>query len=226
MPEVLAHTGIQDVADVASTTRSGLLIRVDGESTTTSVPAMVPTSPGQVETPSPSPPPTPPPLVRCGLFDSTQSILLVGEGDLSFAVSLARKFGDGRRITATTFNSFEFVKKHYANGPANIEELKRLGATVIHDVDATGLHELQKRQRCGRSAVDFASIDAVVFNFPHPGWQDERGAFITYGLAPRYRWLFANHVIQRILNPRFLSLMASYKVGAVYVGPYEQRLVR
>jgi hypothetical protein len=41
---------------------------------------------------------------RCGLFNSDQNILLVGEGDLSFALSLARKFG-GRRITATTFNS-------------------------------------------------------------------------------------------------------------------------
>jgi len=116
---------------------------------------------------------------RLGLFDSTQNILLVGEGDLSFSLSLARAFGDGggRRITATTFDSEVFVVAHYANGRANIAELRRRGATVLHNVDATRLDAL----RCtlpASSAVDLSSIDAVVFNFPHPGWLDERGAFI------------------------------------------------
>jgi 25S rRNA (uracil2634-N3)-methyltransferase len=119
---------------------------------------------------------------QCGPFNSNQRILLVGEGDLSFALSLARKFGDGRRITATTLNSQEYVETHCANGRANIAELQGLGATVIHDVDAT---------RIDRSAVaDCASTDAVIFNFPHPGWLDERGSWQGHGnLLARHRQL-------------------------------------
>ena len=134
---------------------------------------------------------------RLGLFDSTQNILLVGEGDLSFSLSLARAFGDGggRRITATTFDSEVFVVAHYANGRANIAELRRRGATVLHNVDATRLHAL-RRKLPASSAVDFASIDAVIFNFPHPGWLDEYG--MRQGLAD-----IARHVIDTHCEPFF-----------------------
>ena len=44
--------------------------------------------------------------------------------------------------------------------------------------------------------MDFSSIDAVVFNFPHPGWLDhERG--VWQGLAD-----IARHIIE----PSFLGL--------------------
>ena len=55
----------------------------------------------------------------------------------------------------------EFVVAHYANGRANIS--LRLGATVLLNVDAICLGAVP--------FVDFASIDAIVINFPHPGWQ-------------------------------------------------------
>jgi 25S rRNA (uracil2634-N3)-methyltransferase len=101
-----------------------------------------------------------PALRHAGLFNSGQRILLVGEGDLSFARSLATSFGDGSNITATTFNSISFVKKHFRDGSRNVQALKALGATVLHKVDAT------------RANLEVTE-DVYVFNFPHPGWLDE-----------------------------------------------------
>jgi 25S rRNA (uracil2634-N3)-methyltransferase len=98
-------------------------------------------------------------LRHAGLFNSGQRILLVGEGDLSFARSLATSFGDGSNITATTLDSLSFVLEHYGNGYRNVQALQALGATVLHEVDAT--------------RANLKLTDVYVFNFPHPGWLDE-----------------------------------------------------
>lgn len=130
---------------------------------------------------------------QCGLFNSTQRILPVGDGDLSFALSLARAFGTGRRITATTFNSMAEFEACYPNGRANAKELMRLGAAVFHSVDATHLRGSMM------GPVGFADIDAIVFNFPQPGWCDARGTWP--GVAN-----IAHHIIQRMyVNHRTLS---------------------
>jgi 25S rRNA (uracil2634-N3)-methyltransferase len=41
-----------------------------------------------------------------GEYSSTQSILLVGEGDFSFSLALATGFGSGENIVATSLDRY------------------------------------------------------------------------------------------------------------------------
>lgn len=85
------------------------------------------------------------------------STLLVGEGNLSFSLSLAQ---DSRVcpywLTATTYQNegelTEFAKD-------NADRLRALGATVLHDIDATQLHR----------HFGSALFQNVTFQFPHTG---------------------------------------------------------
>jgi hypothetical protein len=55
----------------------------------------------------------------------------------------------------------EVIKK-YKNAKSNLEELQKLGAYVLHGVDATVMkfHPDLKMQR----------FDRIIFNFPHAGF--------------------------------------------------------
>jgi hypothetical protein len=101
------------------------------------------------------------------LYTGDQKILLLGEGDFSFALSLARRFGSGRNILATSLDSEAFLHAQYAETKGNIAELRRLGALVVHDFDATKLH---LHVTTSRSENKFCFVDVIVWNFPHPGW--------------------------------------------------------
>lgn len=83
--------------------------------------------------------------------------LLVGEGNLSFALSLARKQRiNPANLTATTFeraNEFEPETK------ANAEKLRLLGATVLHGVDAADIADTFSGRR----------FETIAFQFPHVG---------------------------------------------------------
>jgi 25S rRNA (uracil2634-N3)-methyltransferase len=105
----------------------------------------------------------------CGRYRSDQRILLVGEGDLSFGLALARAFAEkgAQNLTATTLDSEDFLKRQYDGGIRNAAELCFYGATVHHGVDATALVMHEAIHRDG-------PYDVVVFNFPHPGWLQER----------------------------------------------------
>jgi 25S rRNA (uracil2634-N3)-methyltransferase len=83
--------------------------------------------------------------------------LLVGEGNLSFARSIAGKTRIiPSRLTATTF---EKERNLPAGAKENAQALQSLGTTVIYGVDATDL------------AAAFGSMrfDSIVFQFPHVG---------------------------------------------------------
>jgi len=83
--------------------------------------------------------------------------LLVGEGNLSFAISLIKtnRIIPGY-ITATTFET-ERDLPH--NGQENAKLLRSLGVSVIYGIDATDL------------AATFGAMrfDNIVFQFPHTG---------------------------------------------------------
>jgi|AntAceMinimDraft_5_1070358.scaffolds.fasta_scaffold140142_1 hypothetical protein len=89
-------------------------------------------------------------------------LLLVGEGDFSFALAWARFQARAASptsapalLTATSLDSEADVAKKY--GLANVEQLRLLGATVVHGVNATQL-----------GACNFPyRFDDVRFNFPH-----------------------------------------------------------
>lgn len=83
--------------------------------------------------------------------------LLVGEGNLSFSLSLTR---DARinpsRLTTTTF---EYLSELPSEAKENAKQLRSLGTSVLFNVDATKLS----------SALGWTKFDNIVFQFPHAG---------------------------------------------------------
>ncbi|KAJ1799657.1 hypothetical protein LPJ56_006591, partial [Coemansia sp. RSA 2599] len=92
-------------------------------------------------------------------YTASDTILLVGEGNFSFASSLASKLGTASNIVATAYDSLEIVEKKYGDAKGHIAVVERLGGTVLFDVDATALEKSVKRR----------VFSHVVFNFPHAG---------------------------------------------------------
>ena len=80
--------------------------------------------------------------------------LLVGEGNLSFARSLARKRRvDLKNLVVTTYEAEANLSQAALK---NAKALRDRGATVLHGVDATDL----------RATFGQAKFDVIVFNFP------------------------------------------------------------
>ncbi|KAK7305294.1 hypothetical protein VNO77_43197 [Canavalia gladiata] len=96
-------------------------------------------------------------------YCSDHHILLVGEGDFSFSLSLAKSFGSAANIVATSRDSYDDVTKMYKHAKSNLNDLQELGACLLHGVDATKmkLHSDLKMRR----------FDRVIFNFPHAGFR-------------------------------------------------------
>ena len=106
----------------------------------------------------------------------TRSILLVGDGDLSFSLALARR-APNARITATTFEAYDAIVKDWG-GDDNATALRALPNVedVLHSVDATRLHtrasplhELDALHDGTSSGAndDRKRWDRVLFMFPH-----------------------------------------------------------
>ncbi|KAH6822820.1 methyltransferase small domain protein [Perilla frutescens var. hirtella] len=96
-------------------------------------------------------------------YCNKHEILLVGEGDFSFAASLATAFGSAVNITATSLDTEETLEWKYPTGAAaNLRLLKEKRCTIIHGVDACTMtnHHLLSHRR----------FDRIVFNFPHAGF--------------------------------------------------------
>ncbi|CAH9083704.1 unnamed protein product [Cuscuta europaea] len=91
-------------------------------------------------------------------YSSSHKILLVGEGDFSFAASLAAAFGSASNLTATSLEYKKDLKKAYKKAVDNIQELRSKGCNVWHGVDAT----VMASHPCLKNLV----FDRIVFNFP------------------------------------------------------------
>lgn len=88
-----------------------------------------------------------------------QKVLLLGEGDFSFAASLAKNLpAKGAGVVATSYDSAEDVNNRYSNASVNITDTREGGATVVHGVDAQTIDPL-----LGGPPPEFQYI---VFNFP------------------------------------------------------------
>ncbi|XP_020704974.2 heavy metal-associated isoprenylated plant protein 41 isoform X3 [Dendrobium catenatum] len=95
-------------------------------------------------------------------YCSAQKILLVGEGDFSFSLYLATAFGSAFNIVATSLDSYAVLLKKYPKAQSNVEVLKKVGATILHEIDATRLKDdvfLRNHK-----------FDRIIFNFPHVGF--------------------------------------------------------
>ncbi|XP_059441427.1 pentatricopeptide repeat-containing protein At1g64100-like [Corylus avellana] len=95
-------------------------------------------------------------------YSNSHKILLVGEGNFSFAVCLAKTFGTAENVIATSFDSKGFLTNAYTNANTNLKELKKRRCTVLHHMDAHTMH----RHPHLRSKL----FDRIVFNFPHAGF--------------------------------------------------------
>ncbi|XVF70949.1 hypothetical protein PTKIN_Ptkin11bG0203400 [Pterospermum kingtungense] len=95
-------------------------------------------------------------------YSSNHQILLVGEGDFSFSLSLANAFGFASNICASSKDSYDVLIKKYKKAKSNLENLEKLGASFLHEVDATKM----------RLHTDLAErkFDRIIFSFPHAGF--------------------------------------------------------
>jgi 25S rRNA (uracil2634-N3)-methyltransferase len=101
-------------------------------------------------------------LSKSSGFDFVGSVaagltLLVGEGNLSFALSLAKK----RRVTPAKLvaSTFEKESQLEADAKENTKILRTLGATVLYGVNAEKLS----------ATLGSWKFDTIVFQFPHVG---------------------------------------------------------
>ncbi|KAJ0081670.1 hypothetical protein Patl1_09650 [Pistacia atlantica] len=95
-------------------------------------------------------------------YSSKHRILLVGEGDFSFSLCLAREFGSAHNMVATSLDTQENIGRKYSNGLGNIRELEERGCLVLYGVDAKQMsqHYFLRTQK----------FDRIVYNFPHVGF--------------------------------------------------------
>ncbi|CAH1444823.1 unnamed protein product [Lactuca virosa] len=70
-------------------------------------------------------------------YSSNHHILLVGEGDFSFSVSLAiMAFGSASNIVASSIDSYDYLIENYKHAKANLDILRKFGAQLLHVVNA------------------------------------------------------------------------------------------
>ncbi|KAH6575934.1 hypothetical protein BASA60_004751 [Batrachochytrium salamandrivorans] len=94
-------------------------------------------------------------------FEADDSVLLVGEGNFSFAASLMEELSGSIALTATCFDSADVVNSKYPDAHEFIAELADWEATVHYNVDATKLQSVK--------ALRGKRFTKILFNFPHVG---------------------------------------------------------
>jgi 25S rRNA (uracil2634-N3)-methyltransferase len=102
-------------------------------------------------------------------FLSSDTILLIGEGNFSFAHALAfhPPSGSGledlppRNITATAYDSEEECYVKYPEAKDIVQNLREVSVGVLFNVDATKLEKIP--------GIKGRKWDRVVWNFPHAG---------------------------------------------------------
>ncbi|KAL2475960.1 protein of unknown function (DUF2431) [Abeliophyllum distichum] len=98
-------------------------------------------------------------------YSSFHRILLVGEGDFSFSLSLADAFGSASNIVASSLDSYDELITKYKKANSNLVHLKNMGAFILHGVDAT---EMEHRSDLGKQ-----KFDRIIFNLPHAGFHGQ-----------------------------------------------------
>lgn len=105
-------------------------------------------------------------------FKESDKILLVGEGDFSFACSIIKGgLVKNNTLICTGLDSEEEVKTKYPNtAPENLQWLLSQADSGIHvetifEIDGTKLHNTKPLS----DGNNLGTFDTVIFNFPHCG---------------------------------------------------------
>ncbi|KAL5206247.1 hypothetical protein ABZP36_034456 [Zizania latifolia] len=139
-------------------------------------------------------------------YSSVQSILTVGDGDFSFSRALATAFGSGENLVATSLDTNEDLRSKYRKAESNITELKRMGATVLHGVNAKRMKD--------HTDLKVRRFDRIVFNFPHAGFKgNEDSPRMISSHKELVRGFFRN--VRRLLRPSG-EIHVNHKTGRAY----------
>jgi 25S rRNA (uracil2634-N3)-methyltransferase len=97
-------------------------------------------------------------------FQVEDRVLLVGEGDFSFAKSIVEHHGCCD-VTATCFDrQEELFEKYKPQAEEHVKYLEEEGQTVHYAIDATKLDKIKALKKRGGGRYD-----VILFNFPHVG---------------------------------------------------------
>lgn len=108
-------------------------------------------------------------------FTPEDYVLLIGEGDFSFAVSIIKQnYVVGSHLIATSYDSLEDLKAKYPNATENLEYLTQHGVDIIHEIDTNDLIgsfklDTKKAKAKRNSVLKVPKLDYIMFNFPHTG---------------------------------------------------------
>ncbi|CCC08419.1 hypothetical protein SMACR_01963 [Sordaria macrospora] len=105
-------------------------------------------------------------------FSPDENILLVGDGDLSFAVSLVEHY-HCTNLTATVYEKdLDELSAKYPHVRANVDKICAIpGCKVLYNVDARRMAPFahkSKDKQTGR-VEQTGTMDRIIFNFPHVG---------------------------------------------------------
>jgi 25S rRNA (uracil2634-N3)-methyltransferase len=95
-------------------------------------------------------------------YSSKDIILLIGEGNFSFARSLCENYLEegADNLTATCYDTESVLYEKYGDeAKDNVALVREYGGTVLFEVDATSMPKDLKKNRYTK----------IVFNFPHAG---------------------------------------------------------
>lgn len=108
-------------------------------------------------------------------FEYSDTLLLVGEGDFSYACSIVRQMLiDPKNLIASSFDSKEELISKYPAVDENLQYLIGEGVQVLHEVDATDLVTSlklshNKKKRSAQLFTPHKRLNHIMFNFPHTG---------------------------------------------------------
>lgn len=110
-------------------------------------------------------------------FQPEETVLLVGEGDFTYALSIVEQgFIEPENLVATSFDSEEEVLEKYETTKDTLSKLRELGVQIFHGVDcrklALDLKLVNQSKRKVLKSSLFKSkktLDYIMFNFPHNG---------------------------------------------------------
>lgn len=110
-------------------------------------------------------------------FNKDNSLILIGEGDFSFACSIIQQdYILPTYLIATSYDSREEVLSKYPTAEQNLKYLEDEGVKIYFNIDATNLVKSlkltpssKKKNRTNSLFSTNKKLDFIMFNFPHTG---------------------------------------------------------